>query len=275
MHMSGIYQYMQVYTPPFHILVFQIVMVTSNKARSLKKIKRNSSQALFSQLEEIIRDGIENGLWDPGEAIPSERELSNMYGLSRMTVRRALDRLVSNGLLFRVDGKGTFVNEPKVSYQALSLAGLREQTIGIGQSPSAKLLGVEKILAPMNIASVLNIKPDEPLYLIERVSFANEMPFALHRSYIPEKICPGLLDSDLANNSLYALLKKYKNITISRASETLESALATDRESLFLNVPAGSPMFLLRITTFEANDKPIEFAKVIFRGDRIQLSLNI
>ena len=250
-------------------------MTTSNLSPELKKIKRDSSQALFSQLEEIIRDGIENGIWSPGEAIPSERELSNIYNLSRMTVRRALDRLVSNGLLFRVDGKGTFVSEPKVSYQALSLAGLRKQTIGIGQAPSAKLLGVEKILAPANIAVVLKISPDSPMFLIERVSFANEIPFALHRSYIPEEICPQLETANLTNNSLYELLREKHNIVISRATETLESTLATDREGIFLNVPAGSPMFLLRITTFDADDDPIEFAKVIFRGDRVQLSLNI
>lgn len=248
--------------------------VTPKKHLATHKVKRDSSQALFSQLEEIIRDGIENNIWNPGEAIPSERELSNMYGLSRMTVRKALDRLVIAGLLYRVDGKGTFVSEPKVKFKALSLAGLREQTLNMGYSPSAKLLGVDKVFASEKTASVLKIPPDTPVYLLERVVFGNEVPLALHRSYIPVYLCPNLHEIDLSSISLYAVLRREYGIVINKASETLESTLATTRESLFLNVEPGSPMFLLRIVMSDAENQPIEYVKVVFRGDRVQLSLD-
>ncbi len=130
-----------------------------------QEIDRESSKTLFAQLEEILLEKIEDGIWQPGEPIPSERELSKIYKLSRMTVRKALDRLVAAGQLFRVDGKGTFVSEPKVSFQALTLAGLREQTIKLGFSPSAKLLGIERVLASEKVAAVLKIKPDSPVFL--------------------------------------------------------------------------------------------------------------
>jgi GntR family transcriptional regulator len=238
-------------------------------------LHRNGGQALFSQLEEIIRDKIESGIWSPGQAIPSERQLSQMYGLSRMTVRRTLDRLVADGLIYRVDGKGTYVNEPKVSFKALTLAGLREQALQMGQAPSTRLLGIEKVLAPDNVAELLHLPADAPVFLIERVYFANDVPLALHRSYIPWALCPTLGDDDLADNSLYAVLKSKYRIQMSRASETLESTLATARESLLLGVSPGSPMLLLRITVVDVSSKPIEYVKVVFRGDKVQLQLTI
>lgn len=247
-------------------------MVSSNNVR---KLNRDSSQTLTSQIEEIIRDGIDNGTWIPGSPIPSERDLSAMYGLSRMTVRHAIDRLVSTGLLYRVNGKGTYVSEPKVKFKALSLAGLREQTINIGYSPSAKLLGIERVLANQKVASVLKVEENVPLFLIERVMYGNNIPLGLHRSYIPIHLCPDLDKMDLSNQSLYTILRENYGIFIQRASETLETTLSTPRESLLLNVSPGSPMFLLRITMFDAKEQPIEFVKVIFRGDRVQLSLDL
>jgi GntR family transcriptional regulator len=249
-------------------------MTTARNANH-RKIQKDSSQALFAQLEEILREGIEAGTWAPGEPIPSERELSRIYEMSRMTVRHAIDRLVTAGLLYRVDGKGTFVSEPKVSFQALTLAGLREQTVRLGFSPSARLLGIERILAPEKVAAVLHIKPDTPVFLIERLVFGNDVPLALLRSHIPVRLCPGLIDMDLSNASLYAVLREEFGISIRKASETLETTLASMRESLLLGVDSGSPMFLLRITTFDDQARPIEYVKVVFRGDRVQLSLDV
>lgn len=242
---------------------------------SVTGVDRESSKALSSQVEEIIRDGIENGVWLSGTAIPSERELSNMYRLSRMTVRKALDRLVTAGLVYRVNGKGTFVSQPKVKFKALTLAGLHEQTLNLGYSPSAKLLGVEKVLANQKNATVLDVEEDEPLYLIERVVYGNNEPLGLHRSFIPINRCKDLDKTDLANQSLYSILRQDFGIIINRATETLETTLATHRESLLLKVVEGSPMFLLRITMFDPAEQPIEYVKVIFRGDRIQLSLDL
>ncbi len=249
--------------------------MTAEKSFVKRWVRRDISQALFAQLEEIIRDAIENNIWHPGEAIHSERELSKIYGLSRMTVRRALDRLVSAGLLYRVDGKGTFVSEPKMSLKALSLSGFREQALRMGWSPSAKLLGVDKVLATEKVAEILHVAPDSPVYLIERVVLGNEMSLGLHRSYIPVNLCPTLDQFNLVTNSLYKILREEYSIVIGRASETLESTLATDREQLLLGVAPNSPMFLLRIVMYDPQNRPIEYVKVIFRGDRVQLSLDI
>ncbi|MCZ7574475.1 MAG: GntR family transcriptional regulator [Ardenticatenaceae bacterium] len=280
---TGIYRYMPFF--PFASVSVRLnhlyghcetVMVSRTQdPKVLGELNRESSQALYSQLEEMIRESIESGRLAPGEAIPSERELSRGHGLSRMTVRRALDRLVAAGLLYRVDGKGTFVSQPKVSFQALSLGGLHQQALQLGHSPSVRLLGIEKVLAPLKIADVLSVTPDAPVFLMERVHLANGEPFAMHRSYIPCELCPQLLHDDLVNNSLYTVLKEKYGIQIHRASETLESTLATNRESLLLGVSPGSPMLLLRITLYDPEEHPIEYVKVVFRGDRVQLKLSV
>ncbi len=241
----------------------------------VSELNHNSSQALYAQLEEIIREAIENGNWLPGEAIPSERELSRIYQLSRMTVRRTIDALVTDGLLYRVDGKGTFVSDPKVSFQALTLDGLREQALQMGHASSASLLGIEKVLAQKKIAGVLKIAPETPVFLIERVHFVKDVPLAMHRSYIPCDVCPELQEDDLINTSLYGILKDKYGVSMTRARETLESTLASTRESLLLHVKSGSPMLLLRIAVFDSTDRPVEYVKVVFRGDKVQLHLNI
>lgn len=240
-----------------------------------KRIERDSSQALYSQLEEILRLGIEQGVWEVGQAIPSERQLSSMYELSRMTVRKAVNRLVAAGLLYRVDGKGTFVAEPKVQFKALSLDGLRQQAINLGQSPSAQLLTMQKVLLPPKIAEVLKREIESPAFIIERLISGDETPLAIHKSYIPVELCPTLPDHDLATESLYKILREEYGIKISQASETLESALATNQESALLGVEVGSPMLLLRILTLDEGDLPIEYVKVVFRGDKVELTLQV
>ncbi|HBH13126.1 MAG TPA: GntR family transcriptional regulator [Clostridiales bacterium] len=240
-----------------------------------KSVRRDSNNTLYSQLEEIIRDEIDSGKINPGQAIPSERELSKIYGLSRMTVRHALNRLVSAGLLTRVSGKGTYVSAPKINFRALTLEGLREQTYQMGKDFSSTLINFEKILAEGSIVQNLKVLQDTPIYKIERLFHVDNVPISMHKSYIPCELAPGLMDHDLTNESLYTFLREKYDIVMNRANETLETILASPGEMLLLDVPSGAPIFLLRITMFDQKDRPIEYVKVLFRGDIVQLSLVI
>ena len=250
-------------------------MTKTVSSAAIRKINRESSQTLSSQIEEIIKDGIESGTWLPGTPIPSERELSIMFALSRATVRHAIDRLVSEGLVYRANGKGTYVNESKVKLKALSLAGLSEQIINMGSSPSAKLIGIEQVMANQKINTILKVSENTPLFFIERIIYSNLIPLGLLRSYIPINNCPDLDKLNLSNESLYTIMREKYGIIIHHATETLESTLSNPRESQLLNLVPGSPMFLLCITMFAEKELPIEFVKVLFRGDRIQLSLEM
>jgi GntR family transcriptional regulator len=238
-------------------------------------LKRDGNIALYSQLVDIISDQIETGIIKPGQAILSERELGKKYGMSRMTVRRAIDRLVTLGQLTRVSGKGTFVSEPKFNFAALSLAGLRDQALKMGMEPGSHIIDIEKVVASGSISENLKIQLDELVFKIERVFFTDDIPISIQRSYIPCDYIPNLMNINLKNESLYGILRTNHGIELHHASEKLESTLASSRESLILGIPVGSPMILLRIILVDDKDRPIEYVKVVFRGDKVQLNLMI
>jgi GntR family transcriptional regulator len=232
-------------------------------------------QPLYTQLEELVRERIESGEWSPGTVLPSERELSSQFGLSRMTTRKALDRLVRQGLLRRQQRRGTFVEEPKASFEALTLGGFTQQALAAGASPSSRLLRFERVLPGPGIAHRLGIPTSQLVYLIERLRIVNESPVALHQSHIPMNIAPDLEQSDLEKQSLYDVLLSCCGLRVGHAEETLQSALATEYEARLLHVAPGAPMLLLDIRLSTIDGRPMEAVKVIFRGDRVTLRQEI
>lgn len=243
-------------------------------------MKRNAlsaapGQPLYSKLEELVRERIEGGEWPPGTLLPSERELSTEFGLSRMTTRKALERLVRQGLLRREQRRGTFVEEPKASFEALTLGGFTQQALAAGASPSSRLLRFERLLPSPGIAQRLAIPVSQLVYLIERLRIVNGSPVALHQSHIPMHLAPGLDQSDLETQSLYDVLLNRCALRVGHAEETLQSGLASEYEARLLGVSPGAPTLLLGIRLSTTDGRPMEAVKVIFRGDRVTLRQEI
>jgi len=234
-------------------------------------LNRSGPKPLYMQLEEILRKQIRDAELSPHEAIPSENELSKIYDLSRMTVRGVITRLVSEGLLYRVPGKGTFVAEPKIMTGPLTQKGIREQLEELGYETGTTVLDkrVEKAESP--IADELELPVGEPVYRLERLRYANKEPLGLDLSYIPVALCDSLLDKDLERDPLCDIIETNYDIVAKRGVETLESCPATSREIKYLKVTKGSPLLLLKYTMFSQSGIPFEYAKVVFRGDRIKL----
>ena len=233
-------------------------------------LDRESPQPLHSQLEEILRQGIENEVWKPDCCIPSENELSNMYGISRMTVRSVLYLLVREGLIYKVPGKGTFVSKPKI---VLSQMAIQDQLEQMGYETSTKLVSIEKIIASVKIAKLLNLSSNAKVYILKRIRYIKEEAFSIHISYIPISLCPNLESKDLEGAQLCNILRDEFQVKIGRKVETLESAIANDAEAKMLSVKKLFPLILLGSIVYDENDLPIEFSKVLFRGDKIKLHL--
>ena len=159
-------------------------------------LDRQSPKPLYVQLEELLKKQIENEDLKASLPIPSENELSKEYGLSRMTVRSVLTRLVQEGLLYRVPGKGTFVSQPKITGKPLYQMGIREQLEQMGYETSTKLIHVDKEMADDKIAKDLHLLPRTEVYVIERLRYVKNEPLSIHTffkilySYL---LCPGLL----------------------------------------------------------------------------------
>jgi GntR family transcriptional regulator len=177
-------------------------------------IDHHSPVPKYSQLREILLDLVETEL-DADQSIPSERELSARFGLSRMTVRQSVDHLVSEGRLYRVQGKGTFVARPKIE-MPLRLASFTQDMRARGLEPGSRDLDRRTDSASAHLARALQIAPGDPVHVIERLRTADGIPMAVERSHIPEAVAPGLVDASLAGRSLYDVLASSYGVLLDR-----------------------------------------------------------
>lgn len=237
----------------------------------MDEIRRDDPKPLYQQLEDLIRGKIESGEWKPNTAIPSESELNQMFNVSRMTIRSACSQLVQEGLLYRVPGKGTFVADAKITTESLAYMGFREQLERMGYEISTEVLSVEKIAANHHTAKKLQIPEGTPIVEIQRLRFLKGDPISLHYSYIPEEYSGHLSEKELETEQLCVLLKRNHGLNPNRVIETLESATARENESTLFYVNPGYPLLILEDVLFDQKEKPYEYSKVVFRGDKIKL----
>lgn len=235
-------------------------------------LDKKSPKPLYAQLEGILRASILNGEWKPNQAIPSELELSRTHGVSRMTARAVVTQLVNDGLLRRVQGKGTFVIEKKIATKSLAYMGIREQLERMGYQIATRLLNFRQIEASQSLAAILNIMPGDVVHFIERLRIIDDGPISLHRSYIPKILTPTLRDDRLETEQLCVILQNEFNLKTAVVTETLESVQATSEEAQLFAVSKTFPLLLLTDINKTIAGRIFEFTKVLFRGDKVKLS---
>lgn len=224
--------------------------------------------ALYYQLKEILIDKIKSNEWSIGSKIPTERELCEMYKVSRTTVRQALNELENTGYLNRKQGKGTFVIAPKMEQRLSYFYSFSEEIRKMGYTPGTRILDFNIVGADKNIAYQLNVSEGTKVYSIKRLRLANGEPFALETSYIPYEACVGLTPDEVSNKGLYNTLKSKYNITPSQAEEVFYAALINGKDAAYLQVKNGFPgLYLERTTYYDDSNKPIEYCKCIIKGD--------
>jgi len=241
-----------------------------------KVIRRDSPVPYYYQLEEFLKEQIENGTWKPGQQIPSEAELCEVFDVSRTVVRQALNELVHEGLLYRRRGKGTFVVEPKIRESLVQhLTGFYEDMVALGLKPSTKVLEQKVIPAPPKIAAGLGLKEDDLVIMVDRLRFVDGEPIVLVITYVPYRLCPGLIDEDLSTQSLYAILEKKHGLELAYGHRTLEAVAATKEEAKLLEIEEGDPIILLRSISYLKDGRPIEYFKAKHRGDRSRFEVEL
>ncbi len=234
-------------------------------------LDRQNGKPLYAQLHEIISDKIESEQWKPHTPIPSENELSKVYGISRMTARSVVTQFVRDGWLYRVPGKGTFVSEPKITTHSLSYMGIREQLEQMGYQISTTTISSKKIPCPEALAKKLALGVGTEIYVIKRVRFIKDEPLSLHTSYIPAALCQELEGKDLEGEQLCVILEKDYGLIKDKVVETLESTSAGETEAQLLRIRQGYPLLLLEDTIYSTSGAPFEYTKVLFRGDKIKI----
>jgi len=208
----------------------------------------------------------------PAALLPSERMLAERYGVARMTVRKELDRLVARGLAYRVQGRGTFVGEPRIVY-ADALKGFTEDIRARGMLPGAQVLVQELVAADSALAAALERPPGTPVTLIHRVRTADGQPLALEWSYLPSDDFPGLERARLRDASLYGLLRDRYGVTLGTASQRVTAVALSADDAGKLHAAAGQPAFLFRRLARRPSGRVIECARSVYRGDRYELEI--
>lgn len=240
----------------------------------MSEINLSSPVPKYYQLKEIVRDMIEKDELGAGQAIPPERELCERYGVSRMTARQAVMELVNEGLLYRVQGLGTFVAEAKLRQGTGRLTSFTEDMRERGMRVSSSVLGVEEERAGPVVARMLCIDPGDRIARVMRVRDADGKPMALETSHLLYDVAEGVFDADLGAGSLYDELRR-AGVRIARAEQSYEAVLVNEVESVHLGMDVGSPAMLIERVTYDASDTPFEYVKSIYRGDRYRVTTRL
>lgn len=207
------------------------------------------------------------GSLPPGSPIPTERSLATEFDVSRTTVRQALAELTVEGRLLRVQGKGTFAAEPKVA-QRLQLSSYTEDMIAQGREPSSKLLDVSEIPAEAELARLLRIRAGAKVLRLHRLRLADNEPMAMETTHLPLGRFRGLRRYVTSGGSLYQILRERFDVDMGHAEETIETALAGPHEAELLGADVGMPMLLLSRHSFDTEERPVEWVRSVYRGDR-------
>jgi GntR family transcriptional regulator len=231
-----------------------------------------SGPPAYAQIVDQLGEGIASGRLEPGMKLPTERELAAELGVSRMTVRQALNALTARGFLVRATGRrgGTFVARPKLVRDLGTFMGLSEQLRRQGIRAGARVLSAQRRPATVAVAAALELAPRDRVTEIVRLRLADDEPFALERSIFPVRRFPDLLAHDL-EGSLYDVLDEAYGAAPWRAVERLEPVLASEFDAESLAVAPGSPLMLVERIAYADDGEPVEFARDLFRGDRTRV----
>lgn len=229
-------------------------------------------------LRQQLLEMIDNGTFAEGQPIMSERELTEKYGFSRITVRKAIDELVNEGYLYRIQGKGTYVkSDTAVSQNLYSLNSCTEDVRRLGRTPSKRTVLSELRGADGKRARMLQISEGDGVYCFGRITFADDEPLNYTVTYLPEKLFPGLDKYDLENGSLYGILQKEYGVAIVKARRTVEAVIPDPLVARYLGISVDMPVILFGCITYgrvHGQEVPIETFRCYYRTDHYKFYID-
>lgn len=236
------------------------------------RVERGSGP-LHHQVYSSLRALLDSGEWPEGHRLPTMQELSNLFGCSMITVRRALQELVRERRVVTVRGQGTFVRQTPLDRELSDLTSFTDEMSARGLDPKTVILNAELVEASQAAAEALAVPAGTAVYRIERVRYAGPQPLLLEEVQLPAHLFPGLLDCDLESGSLYDILAANYGIELAWGKETIEPALPAAREARLLDQDRRQPVLLLKLVSFSDADLPVEYCRSLVRGDRARYHL--
>jgi len=234
-------------------------------------INRNGIVPFYYQNQQQLYERIRLGELKPGDALPSEHEISTRLGVSRMTARLAVKSLCDLGIVYSKQGKGSFVSGLKLEKNFRQVLSFTEEMALSGRQARSRILGFETIPAEAEVAQALGIKRQESVVRLRRLRIADSVPMGIESSYLPDRLCPGLKDTFDPRTSLYKALSDRYGIQMAIADEVIESGLAEAEEARLLRIRRGSPVFSFTRTSYVQQGRAVEYVKSTYRGDRYRI----
>lgn len=239
------------------------------------ELRKMESIPLHHQLTTTLRDAIRNGVWNLGDAFPTDKDLMVQYGVSSTTVRRSVGQLVQEGLLDRKAGKGTFVKNKPVEETLGLLTGFFEEMSIRGFSPSAEVINLSPVeVTPKELEKIpeLSIFNNKKLFLIEKVQKLNNEPIAYLQSYWPYEYGSRMAAEDLTKIGLYAIAARELGLVLTKAEQTIGAGIAHKKVAQYLGVRTGFPILTMNRIGF-SGEQPVELSLNSYRADRYKYKI--
>lgn len=238
------------------------------------KLDHFAGVPLYHQLKEIFRKNIILGNWIPGEKLPNQVELANMYGVSLAVVRQAVELLVNEGFLLKRQGKGTFVIDSRIHQGPQKLTYLTEELSSKGLRASSKVIKFKVEPANEMASKIFSVSLGTPMIIIKRLRIMDDIPLGIQTFYCPEKMLPGILQEDLTS-SLYEILSKRYGIKIVSAKEKYYATVLDKHECELFGIKWPFAGFLVERTGYDLSGFPVEYTESIIRADKYSVEINL
>ncbi|HEX3597047.1 MAG TPA: GntR family transcriptional regulator [Polyangiaceae bacterium] len=225
---------------------------------------------LYARVESELAADIGAGRFARDGQLPPEDALSERFAVSRTTVRQAIQRLIQRGLVEIRRGKGTFVSQPKLTQPLTALTGFVEDMTRAGRAPRARVLDKRVVVANEAVARNLRLAKGTRVARIRRVRLADESPVSFDETYLPLPLGEKVMSANLESEAIFALLETRYGVPLIEAEYALEAIAAPARIAAAIEVPVGSPIFLIERTSFSTGRVPVDHEKLYYRGDRIR-----
>ncbi|MCU1489877.1 MAG: putative GntR family transcriptional regulator [Acidimicrobiaceae bacterium] len=244
------------------------------------RIDRNSKLPYYAQLKRVLEDEIAEGHWKSGDLLPTEADLCTQYGVSRTVVRQALGELTSEGRLYRLRGKGTFVSGRKLNEQFLSgTLGFFDDLEAAGHSVRNLVVRCQLESSHDEVAKNLGVAPGTDCVKLERLRYVDDQLIAFMHSYLPKDLDPHLLERlkrfDFEHSSLYRFLEGASGVRIQSGARSVRAVVADEQLGAVLQVPVGSALLHVSSVERDADGRVIEYSESWHRGDRADLQLQV
>lgn len=240
----------------------------------MEKIKADSPVRLYHQLMEILRSRILRNAWSLGEKLPTEQELCEQYGVSRITVRQALAALEREGLVVRKQGLGTFASIPRIEQNLASFYSFSQEFKKLGLTPRTEVVDFSIEVADVHLQQILDLKADSTVYQFTRLRLANEVPIAIESTYLPGSLFPGLTKDILAELPLYEVMNTRYGVTANSARESFGAVALREAEAEVFGLPVGAPALDLERLAY-SGQRCVEYTRGVVRGDKFRFHVKL